>query len=129
MVRGRNTSPSSMFLIPCGPNTCHSDHAGTQTYAISSCVRVCANAGARGDNLRSSNESLIGSSFQPPHERTSRAPNTRYPHPRESPCFASSGTTTNHQSIAVIQLSYVWRRGTIDTATEEQSIKTEALSF
>jgi hypothetical protein len=38
VVRGGNTSPSSMFLILCGPNTCHSDHAGTQTHAISSSV-------------------------------------------------------------------------------------------
>ena len=37
-VRGGNTSPSSIFLTPCGPNACHSDQAGTQTHAINSCM-------------------------------------------------------------------------------------------
>ena len=30
VVRGGNTSPSSTFLTFCGPNACHSDHAGIQ---------------------------------------------------------------------------------------------------
>ena len=34
VVRGGNTSPSSMFLTFCGPNACHSDQAGTKTHAI-----------------------------------------------------------------------------------------------
>ena len=37
-VRGGNKSPSSMFLVPCGPNACQSDQAGTQAHAINSCM-------------------------------------------------------------------------------------------
>ena len=46
VVRGGNTSPSSAFLTFCGPNACHSDHAGTKTHAISSCTGISTGAEA-----------------------------------------------------------------------------------
>jgi len=46
VVKGGNTSPSSMFLSFCGPNTCHSDQAGARTHAVNNCTGVSISAEA-----------------------------------------------------------------------------------
>lgn len=46
MARGRDISPSSMFLTFCGPSACHNDQAGTQTHAINSCDGLSISAAA-----------------------------------------------------------------------------------
>ena len=49
VARGGNTNPSSLFLAFSGPNTCHSDQAGTRAHAISSWMGIGISAVAYGE--------------------------------------------------------------------------------